>query len=83
MDQKSVDVKILEAKPHRLKVVLPFVDVPISMNRDFFNSRLHCGYFRVVNPQVDRFGVTRLVTESKAKSKKAIKTPFQQGGDQE
>ena len=47
MDAKSIEVDILEATPHYIKVKLPFLDIPIQMNHKFFNSRLKSGYFKI------------------------------------
>jgi hypothetical protein len=44
-----IDVEILEINDDLLKVKIPFVDIPIEMNRQFFSRRLECGYFNVSN----------------------------------
>lgn len=47
MVAKSVDIIILESTPNFIKVKLPFLDIPVQMNHQFFNSRLRQGYFKV------------------------------------
>lgn len=47
MNNKSVDVKILESNPNFVKVALPFLDIPVCMNHEFFNKRIESGYFNV------------------------------------
>ncbi|MEL6865775.1 MAG: hypothetical protein AAFP19_15225 [Bacteroidota bacterium] len=49
MNQQSVNVKILESEENFVKVELPFVEVPVFMNREFFNKRIKSGYFNVLN----------------------------------
>ena len=49
MKKKSVYVRILEATEKTIKVMLPFIDIPIEMNRTFFNKRVESGYFKLNN----------------------------------
>ncbi len=47
MESKSINVDVLESAPDFVKVKLPFLEIPVKMNRDFFNSRLQIGYFQL------------------------------------
>jgi hypothetical protein len=47
-----IDVEILEANNGFFKVKVPFIDVPVEMNSQFFNKRLECGYFNVLNKDI-------------------------------
>ena len=55
MESKSVGVKILESTSEFVKVELPFVNVPVRMNYEFFNKRLEDGYFHVLNSNESPF----------------------------
>lgn len=50
--QKKVPIEILEHSKETIKVKLPFLDVPVEMNQNFFKSRLEQGYF-VIGQQND------------------------------
>ncbi len=45
MVNKEVHVEILEHKGEQLKVKLPFLHIPVTMNESFFNRRVRSGYF--------------------------------------
>ena len=47
MDTKSIEVEVLEFNPNQVKVKVPFLDIPINMNHEFFNKRVESGYFSV------------------------------------
>lgn len=47
MESKSINVDVLESAPDFVKVKLPFLEIPVKMNHDFFNSRLQIGYFQL------------------------------------
>ena len=47
-NQKPIYIKVLETNLDFVKVKLPFLDVPVSMNREFFNKRLKNGYFHIL-----------------------------------
>ena len=53
MSQQSIEVQKIEAKAKKLKIELPFLSIPITMNRAFFDRRLKSGYFKIINPEVD------------------------------
>ena len=46
METKSIDIEILEMNQDFIKVKLPFLNIPIDMNYQFFNPRLENGYFK-------------------------------------
>ncbi|TNE50775.1 MAG: hypothetical protein EP344_17050 [Bacteroidetes bacterium] len=47
MKTKPVSVKVLEATPQHLKVKLPAVHVPVSIDRAFFNQWLESGQVQI------------------------------------
>ena len=47
-NEKQVPVDVLYWSPKYVKVKLPFVEVPIKMNRSFFNRRIRNGYFKLI-----------------------------------
>lgn len=53
MDTKSIDVEVLESANDFVKVKVPFLEVPVEMSHQFFNTRLETGYFKVKgNPKL-------------------------------
>jgi hypothetical protein len=50
MKGKAIEVKILEMTKEKLKVKLPFTNVPVQMNIPFFKTRLKAGYFKLNSP---------------------------------
>jgi|GEM_PF-2312936 len=46
---KSIKVEILEVFPKFLNIKLPFLDVPVKMNYEFFLKRVEAGYFQILN----------------------------------
>jgi len=44
---KKIPVKILNVKNDKLKVKLPFLDIPVTMNDNFFKQRVANGYFQI------------------------------------
>ena len=49
MLSKSIEVYIVEMTTKFLLVKLPFLDVPVKMNYEFFDDRLKAGYY-IVHP---------------------------------
>lgn len=49
METKTIDIEILEMNQDFIKVKLPFLNIPIDMNYQFFNPRLENGYFNIKN----------------------------------
>ena len=49
METKSIDIEILEMNQDFIKVKLPFLNIPIDMNYQFFNQRLENVYFNINN----------------------------------
>ena len=49
MKKKSIKVQVLESTPDFIKVQLPFLQIPVKMNYDFFRSRIQDGYFKLNN----------------------------------
>jgi len=47
MINERISVQILEKKKDKLAVKLPFLEIPVTMNYDFFNRRLATGYFQL------------------------------------
>jgi hypothetical protein len=47
MDGKPIDIEILESTPKSVKVKLPFLDIPVEMDQQFFQPRMEKGYFRI------------------------------------
>ncbi len=47
MKNKSIKIHVLESAEDFVKVKLPFLEIPVKMNHDFFNSRLQTGYFKL------------------------------------
>ena len=47
MSRKSITVKIVGQSTDQITVRLPFLDVPVTMNRSFFERRVRCGYFQL------------------------------------
>jgi hypothetical protein len=47
MDGKPIDIEILESTPQCVKVKLPFLDIPVEMDHQFFKPRMEKGYFRI------------------------------------
>ena len=44
---KAIEIQIIESTPDLVRVQLPFLEVPVEMNREFFNRRIQSGYFRI------------------------------------
>ena len=49
MHQKSIDIQVIKTTPEMVTVKLPFIEVPVGMNYDFFKKRLESGYFNVLD----------------------------------
>ena len=48
MNQSAIPVEILKMTPNSIALKLPFVDIPVTMNYDFFTKRIENGYFLVL-----------------------------------
>ncbi len=46
---QSINVEILESTHDFVKIKLPFTEVPIQVNHQFFKPRVENGYFKVKN----------------------------------
>lgn len=46
MKNKKINIEILDANEDKLVVKLPFLEVPITMNYQFFKQRVVDGYFQ-------------------------------------
>ncbi|MFK7982542.1 MAG: hypothetical protein AB8G86_21355 [Saprospiraceae bacterium] len=58
---KKIPVKILNIKDDKLKIKLPFLDIPITMNDDFFKRRVANGYFQINENKIkQRFNIESL-----------------------
>ena len=49
MRKSVVQVIVIEADKEKVMLKLPFVDVPVEMNRTFFQRRLRNGYYKIIN----------------------------------
>lgn len=47
MNKREIPVKILNIYFDKIDVKLPFLDVPVSMNYDFFSRRFAEGHFKL------------------------------------
>jgi len=54
MENRKVDVEILDIYDNALSIKLPFVEVPITMNYDFFSQRVATGYFKLKSDDIKR-----------------------------
>lgn len=52
MQQKKVPVKVLEVQPEGVKVELPFLEIPVTMDYRFFKKRMDAGYFQLLNTEM-------------------------------
>lgn len=44
---QSINVEILESTSDFVKIKLPFIEVPIQVNYQFFKPRVENGYFKI------------------------------------
>jgi len=47
MKRTEVPIKILNIKENNLDIKLPFLEIPITTNYDFFKKRVAAGYFKI------------------------------------
>lgn len=47
MNSKPIDIEILESNQKFVKVKMPFLDIPVEMDQQFFKPRMEKGYFRI------------------------------------
>lgn len=53
IENKKISIKILAREKDKLAIKLPFLDIPVIMDYDFFNKRLATGYFQLVENDRD------------------------------
>lgn len=49
MKKLSTQVILIQADHEQVTLKLPFLDVPVEMNRSFFQRRLRDGYYKILN----------------------------------
>ncbi len=49
MKKSVIQVILIEADQEQVMLKLPFLDVPVQMNRNFFQRRLRNGYYKILN----------------------------------
>ncbi|MEM6316625.1 MAG: hypothetical protein AAF960_03090 [Bacteroidota bacterium] len=54
MTTTHIPVKIVATQDSNLAVKLPFLDVPVTMNYDFFSKRVEAGYFKIAEEDIAR-----------------------------
>ncbi|MEM1118986.1 MAG: hypothetical protein AAGJ18_00970 [Bacteroidota bacterium] len=52
MTTTHIPVKILATQDNNLAVKLPFLDIPVTMNYDFFSKRVDAGYFQITEEDI-------------------------------